>query len=195
MKHINIYLIVILGQILTIACNKETLLIDPRMVSVNSLDPEIHYTQSYVDCLVEDTILNNGAIEGYSDKQSYYPGETIRFYVHSNQLKYTIQIYRFGETQELLYTGKELNGKLQNYFCYSYSWGCNWKNNYSFTIPGNFKTGMYSAKLITNNGDYFWITFVVKPKRGSHKDILVLSNTNTWQAYNRWGVGHFTELM
>jgi hypothetical protein len=55
---------------------------------------------------------------------------------------------------------------------------------------------LYSAKL-TNPIDnkVSWVSFVIrKPAIQVSKDILVLSSTNTWAAYNDWGGGSFYDF-
>ena len=106
-------------------------------------------------------------------------------------MNYRVEIYRLGKENKLISRSVNLPRFTQDYLCYSYSWGCKWKNNFSYKLPDNSTSGMYSAKLIDNAGRYFWVTFIVKPPIGSSGDILLLASTNTWQAYNNWGGGSF----
>ena len=140
-------------------------------------------------CHEGELIRNSTAIEGYTDKQNYYPGEPVIFYIHSHEPLYNWELYRAGE-ELLLIDKKEMdNGAVQNYYCYSYSHGCNWNKTINYRLPPSIKTGMYSAKISNVDGE-FWITFIVKPASKS-ADIAVIASTNTWAAYNDWGGGSF----
>jgi hypothetical protein len=65
-----------------------------------------------------------------------------------------------------------------------------------FWSTPSWKSGLYSAKLINPaDGKYSWISFVIKRQETLPlKDILILSSTNTWTAYNDWGGGSFYDF-
>ena len=49
---------------------------------------------NYSDALIID---NDHSIEGYTDKPSYSPGETIEFKVHTLQPSFSLEVKRFGK--------------------------------------------------------------------------------------------------
>lgn len=139
------------------------------------------------ECDTSAVIINNHEIEGYSDKNSYFPGDSIHLYIHSTTNQCEINFMRHGQVDSLFESFAVVPTKIQNYKCRSYSYGCNWKKTFSYKLPDNLPSGIYSAKLSNELAEEFYISFVVK---GSGPSTFgVLANTNTWQAYNNWD-GH-----
>lgn len=176
-------------------CNNNTHhLIDPvdaeAVEHTDSAELIEHYKETFVNCESEDSILNQAHIDFYTDKVSYFPGETVRFYVHCKKSHYSFELFRIGKNTESIYFENSIKGEVQNFFCFSYAIGCNWKNNYSYTLPVELRSGLYSAKMTDLVGNSSWFSFIVKPLQ-STSEIMVLANTNTWQAYNAWGGGSF----
>ncbi|MEK5444568.1 N,N-dimethylformamidase beta subunit family domain-containing protein [Fredinandcohnia sp. FSL W7-1320] len=128
---------------------------------------------------------NTHSIEGYSEKISFFPGETIDLRVHAPEGKFSIDFMRFGKEQKLLHQVQNIPGKAQHYFSDAYKEGVMWTSSYQFTIPKDWETGMYAARLY-DQAKEFYVTFIVKDKNPSENDIAVLASTNTWQAYNSW---------
>lgn len=193
-KGLSLFISSFVVMILLSACHpdQEALYTDAELdvLSAGS-NSDLYYKTTFVDCSDRDTIINDQDIEGYSDKQSYEPGETARFYIHCRTSEFTAEVYRFGKDVVKISEERGIPGKVQHYACYSYSWGCRWENNYNLTIPQDYETGMYALRIVNTNGAFFWITFIVKPKPSNRNDILVLASTNTWQAYNWWGGASF----
>jgi hypothetical protein len=131
-------------------------------------------------------ITNTHAIEGYTDNISYFPGQTIQFKVHAPNSRFSITLIRYGKTEEIVTYIPTILGFPQNYSQDAYQKGANWKTSYAFTVPGNWRSGMYAAELSDSKGK-FYITFLIKNSYPKSKDIAVLSSTNTWEAYNDWG--------
>jgi putative cell wall-binding protein len=131
-------------------------------------------------------IRNTHLIEGYSNKLSYFPGETIELKIHSPQSYFSIDFMRYGKEEKIVSSIKNIKGTVQNYFNDAYKEGALWDTAYRFTIPASWSTGMYAAKVYDGKNSFF-ITFIVKGKTPAFTDIGVLASTNTWQAYNSWG--------
>jgi putative cell wall-binding protein len=129
---------------------------------------------------------NTHSIEGYSNKLSFFPGETIDLKVHSPEGAFSMDIIRYGNEEETILSVKDIQGKGQNYYGDAYKNGALWDTSYQLTIPENWSTGMYAAKVYDTH-NHFYITFIVKEKSPENTDIGVLASTNTWQAYNSWG--------
>lgn len=81
----------------------------------------------------------------------------------------------------------------------AWQWGCeNWSTDFVLCIPPEWESGLYAACLKNSEGAHYFIVFVVRPTHSepvstlptqiSYKPkLLVLANTNTWNAYNDWG--------
>jgi hypothetical protein len=65
--------------------------------------------------------------------------------------------------------------------------GCNWPPVYSLHV-GDWKSGVYIARLTADSGDSTDVLFVVKAAAlGSNSKVLFQLAVNTAQAYNNWG--------
>jgi len=176
------------------SCNNEESIFPQEVVLQNTNDrnglpPILNFDRS---CQPKELIRNAASIEGYTDKESYQSGESVYFSIHSRTPEYSVAIYRFGKTQDLIYTEDRNDGKIQNYLCYAYSWGCDWETTFGYKLPSNLLSGFYSAE-IKNNSNSFWISFIVKPTTKS-ADIALMASNNTWCAYNNWGGGSYYSL-
>lgn len=66
---------------------------------------------------------------------------------------------------------------------------CNWKESASVKIPEDWLSGVYLAKISSNQHRYqSYIVFIVKDNRKA--DFLFQCSDNTWQAYNQWPDGY-----
>ncbi|MCI5058025.1 MAG: hypothetical protein MRY83_18070 [Flavobacteriales bacterium] len=138
-----------------------------------------------------EPIVNNSALEGYTDQLSYAPGEIVYVLASSNVDSFiTIGLRRYGLNQEFVFEEDSIPIMQQNYFTYSYSYGCHWDTIYSFKLPDSLTSGYFSIRLSGSQSNIDYLSFVIKSATPK-EDILVISNTNTWQAYNDWGGASF----
>ena len=131
-------------------------------------------------------------IAGYGSSTSVTHGETIDLFVSTADPTYTIEIFRTGwyggmggrrmteavERPGIVQTvpSPDANGKIE----------CNWVNPYAVTIPANWLSGVYLAKLTgVPSGNQSYIMFVVRDERRA--DFVFQSTVTTYQAYNNWG--------
>lgn len=142
-------------------------------------------------------------IEGYADRISVYPGETINFYVHFNGVGvpgemdylYWMDFYRLGA--QMTFTGVELV-EIGGPQCiplqtresrtgYTSDSDAGWYYPVSFQIPSGW-SGFYTARLMPEYAPntYSDITFIVKDRPAARKSIALVASTNTWAAYNIW---------
>ncbi len=142
----------------------------------------------YSDALI---IENNHTIEGYTDKPSYSPGQTIDFKVHTLQPTFSLEVRRFGKEDSVVFEKVELKGTKQNYRKYSYKYGARWATSYSFQVPSDWKSGLYGARVYDQSGEEFYIMFTIKNSSSTKPKIAVLANNFTWESYNLWGGGSF----
>jgi len=139
--------------------------------------------------------VNDHTIEGYSDKESYFPGETVYFMMHTNADDYGVEIIRHGWIDSVIYSESGITCQPQDYPGCAYRVGCGWNATWEFTIPLDAWSGMYSARFVDSFGDTFHLVFVVKGDPANPADIVVLASTNTWQAYNHWGGASFYDAL
>ena len=151
---------------------------------------------------------SNHEIEGFASVTSANPGEAISFYLNSNlsdaeHLKTKIDIYRMG-----WYEGK--GGRLitsdavivdRQPSCPTstdgrYTIECRWSPTHTITIPTEWLSGVYLAKLTlaapfgihgkSQRSYESYIIFVVRDDtRASH--FVFQASVATYQAYNAWG--------
>lgn len=78
----------------------------------------------------------------------------------------------------------QVTGTLQN-LDHTPSEGANdWLLSFSMARPAEWSSSIYAAKCVNDDGSTFFIPFIVRPSASSLRQILVLANTNTWNAYN-----------
>lgn len=156
------------------------------LIGCNKNQDENPPTQIYYDpdCDPSEMVENTHTIEGYSDSDSYLPGDSVHLMIHSTTEFCDISLIRHGLNDDVIETFTDIPCFVQNYNCRSYTFGCKWANTFSFKLPIGIESGIYSAELTNDLGELFNICFVVK----GHGSVpfVVLANTNTWQAYNDW---------
>ena len=134
-------------------------------------------------------------IEGYCWPLSARSGESIDFFISSVlEQPYSVTYVRMKELPDGGYgipvsDPFTVPGGYQSSFDLSWRDGCNWDPSFSLTVPADWLSGFYAAKCETVTHSTYYVVFIVKPKPDEHKGLLVLANTNTWNAYNGWG-GH-----
>src|SRR6266581_781350 len=148
------------------------------------------------------------AIEGYASLSSVNVGETITFYISAadpeatdpgtgNPQPILLEIFRMGSYND---SGGRLMPGQQIQLTASYQQvpppdtsgliDCNWNPSHRVTIPGDWVSGVYVAKLTVRPGQATskqnYIIFVVR-EDGRRSDYLFQSSATTFQAYNPWG--------
>lgn len=158
------------------------------------------------DWLIPDAEAATTEIQAYAGATSLSPGQTLTVYV-STQITgtpYTIQFYRLGwyggSGGRLLDTLRGI-GQAQGY----YDWadlklvGCpsclidpatrlieaRWQPSFSLTIPADWVTGLYEAKLTDASGRQTAVSFEVRGN--AHSTYVAVIADNTTAAYNDWG--------
>ena len=143
-------------------------------------------------------------IQGYVDKKSYNPGDTVTFFVSTsaNGPTYSINIYRMGWYQgtggclkgtisgltgvaQGIWDGTTLTGDSGEIFnSTTHNLEAGWSASTTWSIPSNACTGMYLA-VFTNGTSSTGCMFVVKGNSGA--DYLYVDDCTTDYAYNGWG--------
>ena len=110
----------------------------------------------------------NSILEGYTNKKSYYHGETVDIMVNCPLVKdigthttktttYNLEIYDMNKIK--IFSEMNIPGIQQQYTLNSFAEGCNWKVSYKYTIPENLKSGKYIIKMYKV---LFWFMIFVK---------------------------------
>ena len=79
-------------------------------------------------CLCDSTLIiqNDSKIEGYTDKISYLPGETVELYISSKSKNFKIELVDQSLDSKSLLLINDSNGIVQNYNQCAFKDGCNW---------------------------------------------------------------------
>jgi len=133
-------------------------------------------------------------IAGYASATSVAAGETLRFYVtSSSDPTFTIEIFRMGwyggTGGRRMTEAVEVTGGAQEACPPHPVTGlirCNWRESYAITIPQDWVSGFYLAKLTGKpSGNQNHVMFVVRDARRA--DLVYQSMATTYQAYSNWG--------
>ncbi len=128
------------------------------------------------------------AIEAYASATSVFPGENISFHVRTAppHFYFQIDIYRKGKEENLVHRGSGTAAAYPTPANAS-EIGCGWPSAYTLTIPDDWRSGVYIARL-TSLGATTDILFVVKAAApGTNSKILFQLTVTTYEAYNNWG--------
>lgn len=132
-------------------------------------------------------------IEGYTQRKSYLPGETIEFHVSTNAATYSIEILK--EQWQRVIVAK-VTGLRGSYYPVpapeKKPWenGAGWPVTYSWIVPKEWENGNYLALFRTTSGGYTYAyhPFIVRTRvAGSRSKVVLVLNYDTRSAYNFWG--------
>jgi hypothetical protein len=130
---------------------------------------------------------------GYANKLSCVPGEEISFHLSSSGTRVGMVIERQGGTNETVMEKSDIACATHPIPDRASSDGCHWPAAFTMTIPSDWKSGCYVAKLILKHDDkeaLSTVQFVVRSAEpGKNTKILLQLSTNTYNAYTNWG-GH-----
>lgn len=131
-------------------------------------------------------------VEGYCSQTSVRAGQTLTLHLSADPAtSVTVDIYRMGYYQG--HGGRHLTklGPIAVQPQTVPAAGehrlreCNWPATTTLTIPNDWLSGVYLAKLSCSDHRYqSYCIFTVRDDRNA--DLLFQSSTNTWAAYNKW---------
>jgi hypothetical protein len=129
--------------------------------------------------------------EGYAWPLSAAPGETITIYA-SGRMQPTAEILRHVRSGDVI-VGVSIGSvsfvsSVHTNLPMPWRNGAGWPPTFDVHIPmTGWPSGIYSVRLRSLlTAEEFHVTFIVK-SRFNCSGIAMLSNINTWNAYNRWG--------
>lgn len=132
------------------------------------------------------------AVEGYTDKLSYLPGEEIAFHCTARTQTFALEIARIGHRREIVWQRSGIPCQEQAIPEEAYANGCGWPVSFSLRIPENWRSGYYEINLCGEESQEPVASsqafFVVRSQTpGQDTPILLVLSTNTYNAYNQWG--------
>lgn len=155
---------------------------------------------------IPEALAAKTEIQGYAGAESAAPGQTLTFYISVQYPhdSYTVDIYRlgwYGGAGGRLMRSFSAIGQNQGY----YDWAAftidncptctidpathmvdaGWKPSFQVTIPANWVSGLYVAKLTTSGGKQAYVHFTVTGD--PHSTYIATMPDNTTEAYNDWG--------
>lgn len=123
-------------------------------------------------------------VEAAFEQRSYVAGEQMRLGVFADAASLTLQFLHCGAETESTDRSDELKGAAMGEPV-----GLDWTGKRSAPVSitvqtGGLPTGMYAARLTTEDGRVGFAPFVLRPQTlGTARQAVILP-TNTWQAYN-----------
>ena len=122
---------------------------------------------------------------GYADRTSVRQGSPIRLHIATSVSPFTLKIVNLADPSRVL-TTRTLTSSPRN--CSGQSGqGCGWPVTTIVDVPQSWTTGYYAASFPTAFGERNIIFVVRESVPGSHSDIVVISPTHSYQAYNDYG--------
>ena len=132
------------------------------------------------------------AIEGYADKVSVLPGESVALRVSTTSPSFRVSAYRMGyyggAEARLVWSSDSVPGSLQS--------GAQFDNatrmvhtgwHDSLTVPTTgWPTGAYLLRLDSSAGHQRYVPLIVRSASAAGA-VLLMHGVATWQAYNLWG--------
>ena len=128
----------------------------------------------------------------YTDRMSYAPGDTVRFFVSTSAHEFHLEISRDGARRERVFVREDLKGAFYDTPDDCSVSGCGWPVAFELVIPGDWPSGGYvvTSRITAPDGqditqDHF---FVLRALQGRPTaPLLLIACTSTWIAYNDWG--------
>jgi hypothetical protein len=141
------------------------------------------------------------AIEGYTDRLSYAPGESAKLHVSTTGPKWSVEITRLGASPKVVWRKDDLPGAAHPIPEDASSRGCKWPAAVEVPIGADWPSGYYQIRFKTTDQGGSFVgrgrrtaeadaLLVVRPAEpGKNAKILLQLSTNTYNAYNNWGGG------
>ncbi len=130
---------------------------------------------------------------GYANRVSVRQGDRVAFHISNSRSYYDIFVFREGARRELVKTIHDLRGQLQPVPEFGYRDGFGWGETTAFTVPDDWKSGIYIATFPTAQG-IREILFVVRPRKPNAPLLLTIA-ANTYAAYNNVGGKSFYDYI
>ena len=127
----------------------------------------------------------------YTDKLSYAPGDTVQFHVNATVAEFDLEIVRDGAAPETVHRADGLVGAMHPTPVDCSVNGCDWPAAYEFTLPDDWRSGVYIVRSYARRGDEVFDhrhMFILRAaEAGRDARMVLVCATGTWMAYNEWG--------
>ncbi|MGL4555853.1 MAG: N,N-dimethylformamidase beta subunit family domain-containing protein [Gemmataceae bacterium] len=128
------------------------------------------------------------ALDGYTDRQSYAPGDRVALHVTCAAPTFDLTITRAGAKDEVVHAEKGIKGAAHPVPDDASANGCRWPASRSFTVPEGWRSGYYRVRLEAGKGHAASLFFVVRAATpGATSKVLLQLSTNTYNADTNWG--------
>jgi N,N-dimethylformamidase beta subunit-like protein len=125
---------------------------------------------------------------GYADRTSVAQGGQITFSIATSVSPFKLSIVNLADASVVVHEVPNLTSRAQN--CTGrFTSGCGWLATHTMNIPVSWPSGYYAAIFPSALGERRLIFVVRENAPGNASRILVVSPTNTYQAYNEFGGG------
>ena len=132
------------------------------------------------------------AIEGFADRVSVIPGETVRLYVSTESAGFTVTAFRIGNYQnsdaQAVWTSPRQTGGVQAAAVIQQPTNtivAPWHPSLTVETQG-WLPGDYLLRLDGETGDQRFVPLTVRTASNVGR-VVVINAVTTWQAYNQWG--------
>ena len=130
-------------------------------------------------------------VEGYCWPISALPGRSIDFFISASK-SYEFDYVRLSDLDDdgrgaALFSLGNQRPFVQPAYDNAWRDGCGWEPTFRLTVPANWPSGLYAARLTPADAQPAFVVFIVRPENTTRGDYLLLANTLTWNAYNAWG--------
>lgn len=127
-------------------------------------------------------------IEGYCAPLSYRAGDTVGLRVSTHADRFDVVVERWGADRQAVWAERNVAGSYLPPPPDADSAGCRWPISVSIPVDSSWSSGFYLVTLTAHGAppgrDVAHACFVV---RGADANVLLVLDTNTWNAYNTWG--------
>ena len=120
---------------------------------------------------------------GFTNKKSYFIDEEVITYINYKN-SHNIKLELLDKNGNILKKYESIATIAQKYNKNSFAIGCDWKETFKFNFDSKLKSDLYFIKIYDN--DNSWLIDVCLKNKLQNNKILVLSNVNTREAYNKW---------
>ena len=154
---------------------------------------QVQWASAVLGNIYECTSRDPGDLEVwcYTDRLSYAPGDTVQFHVKTTAPAFDLEIVRDGQPPETVHRADGPAGAMHETPVDCSVNGCGWPAAYSFTLPDDWRYGVYIVRSYARRSDEVFDhlhMFNLRPaKPGRDARMVLVCSTGTWMAYNEWG--------
>jgi hypothetical protein len=128
-----------------------------------------------------------GAVEGYPDRVSCFPGESVGLCC-SGHGPVSIEVARLGAEREVVWRATDVVVEDHPIPENAAQRGCGWPVTLTVPVADDWRSGCYEVDLIPDDGSPSRQTcFAVRAPAGRRAPYLLVMTTSTDAAYNDWG--------